>query len=164
MTSGRRQVIAWTNDDQALWRHWPKWIKYFVVFLVNPSTPKQDGRHFSDDIFKCIFLNGNGWIVINISLMFVPKSSTDNVPALVQIMAWRRPGWAIVDHYCVRQSVFTDAHCILWNMHTVLVSLCLIYFTFAACVIQIWRGHIRTIPLLHMEYASGECCVWLYSW
>ena len=27
-----------------------------------------------------------------ISLKFVPKGPIDNIPALVQIMAWRRPG------------------------------------------------------------------------
>ena len=34
---------------------------------------EQIGRHFADDIFKCIFLNENVWISINISLKFVPK-------------------------------------------------------------------------------------------
>ena len=38
------------------------------------------------------FLNGNVWIRIKISLKFVPKCPIDNIPALVQIMAWRRPG------------------------------------------------------------------------
>ena len=32
------------------------------------------------------------WISINISLKFVPKGSSNNIPTLVQIMAWRRPG------------------------------------------------------------------------
>ena len=31
-------------------------------------------------------------ISIKISLMFVPKVPNSNIPALVQIMAWRRPG------------------------------------------------------------------------
>ena len=26
---------------------------------VNSSPPGQNGRHFADDMFKCIFLNGN---------------------------------------------------------------------------------------------------------
>ena len=52
--------------------------------------PRQDGRHFTDDIFKCIFLNENVWIPIKISLKFVPKGLINNIPALVQIMAWRR--------------------------------------------------------------------------
>ena len=54
--------------------------------------PRQNGRHFPDDIFKCIFLNENAWISIRISLKFVPKGPINNIPALVQIMAWRRPG------------------------------------------------------------------------
>ena len=54
--------------------------------------PRQNGRHFADDIFKCIFLNENAWISLKISLKFFPKVPIDNIPALVQIMAWRRPG------------------------------------------------------------------------
>ena len=60
--------------------------------LINTLRPRQNGRHFADDIFKCIFLNENAWILIKISLKFVPKGSINNIPALVQIMAWRRPG------------------------------------------------------------------------
>ena len=47
---------------------------------------------FQDDIFKCIFLNENVKISIKISLKFVPKSPINNIPALVQIMAWLRTG------------------------------------------------------------------------
>ena len=54
--------------------------------------PGQNGRHFADDIFKCIFLNENVWIPIKISLKFVPKGPINNIPALVQMMAWRRTG------------------------------------------------------------------------
>ena len=50
------------------------------------------GRHFADDIFICIFLDENVWIPIKISLKFVPKGPINNIPSLVQIMAWRRPG------------------------------------------------------------------------
>ena len=51
-----------------------------------------NGRHFADDIFKCIFLNENIWIPIKISLRFVPKVPVNNIPVLVQILAWRRSG------------------------------------------------------------------------
>ena len=34
-----------------------------------------------DEILKCIFLNGNVWFPIEISLKFVPKSPIDNIPA-----------------------------------------------------------------------------------
>ena len=54
--------------------------------------PKQNGRHFADDIFICIFLDENVWIPIKISLKFVPKVPINNIPSLVEIMAWWRPG------------------------------------------------------------------------
>ena len=60
--------------------------------IIITLRPRQNGRHFADDIFKCIFLNENVWIPIKISLKFVPKGPINNIPALVQIMAWRRPG------------------------------------------------------------------------
>ena len=65
---------------------------YWRVEEFNTLRPRQNGRHFTDDIFKCIFLNENVWISIKISLKFVPKCPINNIPTLVQIMAWRRPG------------------------------------------------------------------------
>ena len=63
-----------------------------VCGCFNTLRPRQDGRSFADDDLKCIFLNENVWIPIKISLKFVPKDPVNNIPALVQIMAWRRPG------------------------------------------------------------------------
>ena len=62
------------------------------MWRFNILRPRQDGRQFPDDIFICIFLNENEWHLIKISLKFVPKVPINNIPALVQIMAWRRPG------------------------------------------------------------------------
>ena len=59
---------------------------------LNTLRLRQNGRHFADDIFKWIFLNENIWISIKISLKFVSKGPFNNNPALVQIMAWCRPG------------------------------------------------------------------------
>ena len=64
----------------------------FFFCLYNTLRPRQNGRHFPDDIFKWIFLNENVWISINISLKFVPRGPINNIPTLVQVMAWRRPG------------------------------------------------------------------------
>ena len=47
----------------------------------NTLRPRQNGRHFADDMFKCIFLNENVWIPIEISPKFVPKGSMNNNPA-----------------------------------------------------------------------------------
>ena len=59
--------------------------------LIKILRPRQNGRHFPDDSFKWIFLNENVWISIEVSLKFVPRGPINNIPALVQIMAWRRP-------------------------------------------------------------------------
>ena len=59
---------------------------------LNTLRPRQNGCHFADDTFKPILLNENIRISIKISLKFVLKVPIDNIPSLVQIMAWRRPG------------------------------------------------------------------------
>ena len=51
---------------------------------LNTLRPRQNGSNFPGDIFKWIFLNENVCIRTKLSLKFVP--------ALVQIMVWRRPG------------------------------------------------------------------------
>ena len=56
----------------------------------NPLRPIQNGRHFSDDTLNRIFLNENVGISIKISLKFARKGPINNIPALVQIMAWCR--------------------------------------------------------------------------
>ena len=62
------------------------------VQTFNTLRPRQNGRLFADDTFKCIFLNENIRISTKNSLKFVPKALINNMPALVLIMAWRRPG------------------------------------------------------------------------
>ena len=77
---------------------------------VNSLRPRQNGRHFLDVILKRIFLNENVIISIKTSRKFVLK---DNISALVQIMAWRRPGdqplsepimFNSLTHICVTRS------------------------------------------------------------
>ena len=59
---------------------------------INTFRPRQDGRYFTDDVLKCIFFNENVWISLKIPMKFVPKGPINNIPALVLIIAWRRPG------------------------------------------------------------------------
>ena len=66
---------------------------------------------FPDDIILLwIFFNENVWISIKISLKFVPRGLINNIPTLVEIMAWRRPGdkpfsksmtFSLLTHICV---------------------------------------------------------------
>ena len=93
-------VISWEGGkEQARHGHWIcKCVSYLFTtqkinnLFFNTLRPRQKGRHFADDIFKWIFLNENVWIPIKISLKFVPQGPINNILALVQIMAWRRPG------------------------------------------------------------------------
>ena len=90
--------------------------------LINTLRPRQDGRPFPDDIFKWIFVNEIIWISNKISLKFVPRGPINNIRALVQIMAWRRPGdkplsepmmVSLLTHICVTRAqwVKTLTHC-----------------------------------------------------
>ena len=74
---------------------WTPWIGFHpscAGLLFNSLRPRPNRRYFADDILKRIFFNENVWISIKISLKFVPKGLINNIPALVQIMAWRRSG------------------------------------------------------------------------
>ena len=62
----------------------------------------------ADDNFKCIFLNEDDRIPIQISLKFVPRSPIDNKQALVQAMAWHRTGDKPLPELMLTQ--FTDAY------------------------------------------------------
>ena len=70
----------------------PLFWKALLHQAFNTLRPRQNGHHFADNIFKWIFLNENVWIPIKISLKLVPQGPINNIPALVEIMAWRRPG------------------------------------------------------------------------
>ena len=72
-------------------QHW-----HHVTF--NTLRPRQNGRLFADDIFKCIFFNEIIWISITISLKFVSKGPINNIPALVQISSWNPSSWRTGNH------------------------------------------------------------------
>ena len=96
----RPEAIARTSDDADLIHESLDLLLFKVNFTVsiilpvhiNTLRPRQNGRHFPDDTFESIFLNENVRISIKISLKFVTKGSINNIKAMVQIMAWRRPG------------------------------------------------------------------------
>ena len=78
----------------------------------NTLRPRQNDRNFADDTFKRIFLNENVGISIKLSLKFVPKGPINNIPALVQVMAWCPPGdkplyepmmVSLLMHICITQ-------------------------------------------------------------
>ena len=74
---------------------------YPRIALIAPSPGRlikqlthwgRDEMDISQTAFRRISFNENIWICIEISLKLVPKGPSNNIPALIQIIAWRRPG------------------------------------------------------------------------
>ena len=94
--------------------------------LIIALRPRQNGRRFADDTFKRMFLNEDVRISIKISLKFVPKGPINNIPALVQIMAWHRSGdkplsepmmVSLLTHICVTRPQWVICVTACWD-HT----------------------------------------------
>ena len=62
----------------------------------------------ADDIFKCILLNENDKILIQLSLKLVPRGPIANKPAFVQVVAGEWTGNKPLPEPMVTQ--FTDAY------------------------------------------------------
>ena len=86
----RQQVITCANVDLYLCHHMAS-LGLNELTHCNTLT-RQNRHHFADDRFKCIFLNENLLSLIKISLKFIPMGPVNNIPAFVQIMAWRWSG------------------------------------------------------------------------
>ena len=108
-----------TNGSTYCANAWIQFILKAYICPFNTLRPRQNGRHFADDTFKRIFVYVNVKILIEISLKFVPKGPINNIPALVQIMAWRRPGdkplsepmlVCLLTHICVTRPQWVNLH------------------------------------------------------
>ena len=82
------QVMAWCRQATShyLSQCWPRSMLPNGVTRpqwVNSSPPAQNGRHFSDYFFICLFMNEKFCILISIALKFVPNGPIDTNPALV---------------------------------------------------------------------------------
>ena len=130
--------------------------------FLNTLRPRQNGRHFADGIFRCIFLNENVWISINISLKFVLKGPINNIPALVQIMAWRRQGdkplsepmmVSLLKHICVTRPQWVNCMCRVWMM--------LVYIhTFQYCMVTVFIIFMKN---MHSSLFEGKIYNVLYE-
>ena len=60
------------------------------IICINTLRLRQNGRHFfSMDIFKCVVFKQNIYIPNKVSLEYGPKGPMNNIPTLVEIIAWR---------------------------------------------------------------------------
>ena len=98
--------------------------------------------------FSNAFLKENIWMLIKISLKFVPRVRINNIPALVQIMARRRPGdkplsepimVSALVHICVtRPQSVKSQNWVIWNLfgwHKLSwLNTCPMYMLFFVCL------------------------------
>ena len=93
------------------------WVQCFTRFfrsftgypwLCVTHLPLNKMAAISQTIFSNAFnasLNENIFISIKISLKFIPNDLISSIPALVQIMAWRRPGTTHYLNQCLPDSL-----------------------------------------------------------
>ena len=79
----------------------------YMESLIDRLRPGRNGRHFADSKFKCFLFYDNCFLV-EISQGFVPDVTTDNISALVQIMAWCQTGVTVLSKAMMGE--FTDAY------------------------------------------------------
>ena len=97
-TTEKLLIFVWSSSSLLMAFHWCviiaflfKLWQYFTAAHSQHMSQRQNCCHFTDNIFKCIFLNENVWTSLKISLKFVPEIQINNIPALHQIMVWHRP-------------------------------------------------------------------------
>ena len=82
------EIICWRSEKN----HLPDNSVSHELYKYTHIAAEVKWPPFSRRHLKWIFLNENVWIYITSSSKFVLKGPDNNIPALVQIMAWRRPG------------------------------------------------------------------------
>ena len=87
------------NELTSMRLHMIQWGHYYMIqygycedLFFNTLRLRQYGLHFADDLLKWIFLKENIWISSEITPKFVPKGPINDIPALVQKMAWHGLG------------------------------------------------------------------------
>ena len=90
--SSKRVKTPWLTWVACIHIHFSLVIGVCMDHILNTLKTRRNRHYFADDIFTYISLNENVWISLKIWLKFVPKGPINNNPALVWIMAWRRPG------------------------------------------------------------------------
>ena len=78
-------VMRFANDFHS-------WLRHSWKSSANRLTRDPKIVIHGNSCIILYFLNENVWISIQVSLKFVRGGPINNIPALVQIMAWCRPG------------------------------------------------------------------------
>ena len=139
------------------------------------------GRETMTDIFKHNFFNENVWILIAISLQFVLKGPVNNIPALVQIVAWCPPGdkplsepimISLLTHICITRPQWVNIAMPLTaakhnKVHTcsrVLTVLLLVYSCGDICPYTFrTQGQIRKLSSFKLFATASHVAQWCWD-
>ena len=124
---------------------------------LNILRPRQNGRHFPDEIFKCIFLDENVWISIKVSLTFVPKGPIDNIPALVQIMAWRRSVFIKTSDTILLTLTLIEHGLQITDYHKVRDEITLAFPNFSGAAVEVWEWISKFIRKWNGHVFTNAC-------
>ena len=159
---------------------WPQCVKW--VHGPMPSMPllslrlRQDDCHFADNIFNLsVFLNENVFIWLKISLKFVPKVRINNIPALIQIMAWRRSGdkplpepmiVSLLMHICATRPQWVNRWLWYWklvNKNVANIS-CVFYITlFSHCPKTLFNHVEKWAQMMVLYIQSLSRCIAVHA-
>ena len=146
------QAMAWSCQATShyLSQYWPSSLSPYGVTRaqwVNTLRPSKMAARWH---LKLILLNENVCISIEISLKFVTRCPINNILALVQIMAWRRPGdkplsepmvVTLLSHICVTRPQWVKIpsvifHEVVWSSKIIRNHRCLTKTWKKACPTQ----------------------------
>ena len=128
-----------------------------TYMCLDTLRPRQNGHHFPGDILKCILFNENVLISIEISMKFVPEVQINNIPSLIQLMAWHQPGTKPLSEPMMvtlgTNICITQPQCVKRDCDTYIYAL----------HISVWTHNITTTKqnhvniLLHRELQCSLC-------
>ena len=79
-------------------------------FRINTLRPQQNGHHFADSIFKCIFMKENVCILIDNLLKIVHEGPVDINSSLVYVVALNQTGGKPIP-----KPMLTKIHDAIWR-------------------------------------------------
>ena len=137
---------------------WPIVPKIFWVLLLKckesyasllTHLPGQNGHCLTDDIFKCIFLNENVWILIQFSLKFVPLGLVRH-----QAITWTN---VVLVHWIIYSALVT-MH-IEWSLGNVSC-----FFFFLWCLYTDIKSAAASFVCKLANFLSWPPPPWINSW
>ena len=161
-----------------LWVLYYSGTEYHRCYFLKTLRPRNNDRHFPNDICRGICFNEYIRISMKISLKFVPNGSINDIPALVQIMAWRRPGdkplsepimIILLTHICVTRPQWvknsTTCHLVSNQYHGNFHShLALVYYMEATTLLDAVDTQQVFLSLLLLKCSSNQNMYWFQKW